>query len=47
VLRDHDRIVRVDMRDRALRDLRPGDRVVLGGRWDNGQFDAYRIERIR
>jgi len=46
-LRDHDRVIRVDMRDRALRDLRPGDRVVLGGRWDNGEFDAFRIDRIR
>jgi hypothetical protein len=46
-LRDHDRVIRVDMRDRALRDLRPGDRVALAGRWDGGQFDAFRIDRIR
>jgi hypothetical protein len=46
-LRDHDRVIRVDMRDRALRDLRAGDRVVLSGRWDGGQFDAFHIDRIR
>ncbi len=46
-LRDHDRIIRVDMRDRSLRDLRPGDRVVLGGRWDNGEFEAWRIDGLR
>jgi hypothetical protein len=46
-LRDHNRVIRVDMRDRALRDLRPGDRVALSGRWDGGQFDAFRIDRIR
>lgn len=46
-LRDHERVIKVDMRDRALRDLRPGDRVVLSGRWDGGEFDAFHIDRVR
>ena len=47
------RVFEVDMRATDRRggvdfdDLRPGDRVTLGGSWDGGYFHAYRIDGVR